>query len=172
MSLPSKERRKENLFVYCLSLAKYISKFIQMNIPEVFKFLIWRFVVTNIFVSIPFLLVLAQLSRLIVQNESEFFTRTVRDVQAFVSFVLVFAGVAMRKFKYRIFGRSLMTVLNFSVGSMSFITTLSLIKDNVDSNVYLAMEITFSILSMISSYLSWCWHFDTEETTKIEKFTA
>ena len=63
-------------------------------------------------VYIPFLLCLAQLSRLIVQNESEYFTRAVRDVQAFVSFVLVFAGVAMRRFKYRIFGCSLMTVLN------------------------------------------------------------
>ena len=52
-----------------------------MKIPEISKFFVRRFLVTTILVSIPFLLFLAQSSRLIVQNESEYYRETARDVQ-------------------------------------------------------------------------------------------
>jgi hypothetical protein len=134
-----------------------------MTIIKEIKFLVWRYFVINICVSLPFLIFLAQVSRFFVEQESQTYVEITLDIQAVVALIMVIAGVVIKDADYTLFNWPIMLILNITAGVLGLILTLSTLKKYMNPTVYFLAEVLFSLVSLLFLFLSWCWYYDTLE---------
>jgi hypothetical protein len=134
-----------------------------MTIIKEIKFLVWRYFVINVCVSLPFLIFLAQVSRFFVEQESQTYVEITLDIQAVVALIMVIAGVVIKDADYTLFNWPIMLILNITAGVLGLILTLSTLKKYMNPTVYFLAEVLFSLVSLLFLFLSWCWYYDTLE---------